>query len=400
MTTSPCDVATLTSNGKDTISSRVDTRVAGAGFTSTRDSQDAATKDSEAKPAQVTPGRERQGEAGVEEHGEGRWQGDGSWGTDPWQASVWNPKEDPVEKLFAYMRDNTEAKDGGPAIEIGLANFEETLLGMLRGLTQKQAQEFAERKEQKGRGAYALWYAVWTNAERFVNCLLELRARIDETDTTRGRTALWEAASQGHETLVRQLLAHAAAVDVETYCSSRPGDQKGTTALKIADNRRHVGVVTLLMNARTQIDAASSSLEEGTRQITVWDKQAKESPTETKSAQNAMTTSAEADALCATRNCDRPAAAGYTTCCHTCTYSEGTGHAASCQKSYNSGKTTTTWKKTPEEDGRSGSSAETAGEKPNSRGDDAGQRGRRGSEERAGRTRWALGTLLERPPPT
>jgi hypothetical protein len=114
--------------------------------------------------------------------------------------------------------------------------------------------------------------------------------------------------------------------------------------------------------------------------MTVWDKQAKESPTETISTQNAMTTSAEADALCATRNCDRPAAAGYTTCCHTCTYSEGTGHAASCQKSYKSGKTTATWKKTPEEDGRPGSSAETAGEEPNSRGDDAGNADEEGAK--------------------
>ena len=91
-------------------------------------------------------------------------------------------------------------------------------------------------------------------------------------------------------------------------------------------------MVALLLDARADVDAASSSLEEGAEQLTAGGEPSKESPMETGSAPNEMTTSVEADATCATWNCDRPAATGYMTCCRTCMYSEGTGHGAICQK--------------------------------------------------------------------
>ena len=77
----------------------------------------------------------------------------------------------------------------------------------------------------------------------------------------------------------------------------------------------------------------------------------------TGSAANEMTTGVEADATCATWNCDRPAATGYTTCCRTCIYSEGTGHGSICQKAFEGAEKTAAWEKT-QEDNAEGSAEE------------------------------------------
>ena len=57
------------------------------------------------------------------------------------------------------------------------------------------------------RGAGLLFYAAGHNYGSVVQALLELRADVDARDETKYmRTALWEAASQGHANILEMLI--------------------------------------------------------------------------------------------------------------------------------------------------------------------------------------------------
>ena len=190
-----------------------------------------------------------------------------------WKKSEWKPtsahgaedeEEDPVGDILVYMRDNTASKDGGPVMKVELSEFEATILGMIRDLTEDQRKEFAECTEQKGRRASPMWYSTWTNAEQIAKLLIEIRAKIDHVDGSRGRTPLWEAASQGHEALVLMLINLEADLNVQTYCGTTPGDKKGKTPFEMAEARGHDEVMRLLLDAKADVAArnASASKEE------------------------------------------------------------------------------------------------------------------------------------------
>jgi hypothetical protein len=208
---------------------------------------------------------------------------------DAWKAEAEGQEDDPMQ-IFAYMREKTESKDGGPSLKVELPEFEETILGKLGCLTEEQRKKFAERREWKGRGASSLWYAAWTNAARVVQALIEHRAKIDQADWSRGRTPLWEAASQGHLGIVQLLIEREADVNVQTFCGSTRGDKKGKTVLKMAEVRGRDDVVALLLEARADVEAsrAGSSLGEGADQMTAGGASSKENPVEAGSAQNEM----------------------------------------------------------------------------------------------------------------
>ena len=67
--------------------------------------------------------------------------------------------------------------------------------------------------------------------------LLEHKADVDEKDKG-GKTALYLAAREGHEAVVRLLLEHKADVDAK--------DKGGKTALHLAAEKGHEAVVQLL----------------------------------------------------------------------------------------------------------------------------------------------------------
>jgi hypothetical protein len=146
----------------------------------------------------------------------------------PWKAEV-QGADVAGEHIRAYMRENVRSNHvGGATIKIGLADFEDTVITMIRKLTEPQRKEFAEYTEVTGRKASVVWYAAWGNAERLLKVLIEAKAPIDHADGSRGRTATWEAASQGHEEIVKRLLMLRADVNAKSFDGPKAGDKKGS----------------------------------------------------------------------------------------------------------------------------------------------------------------------------
>ena len=84
----------------------------------------------------------------------------------------------------------------------------------------------------------ALYSAAENGHEAVVRLLLENEADVNMKDWWNGRTALHSAAENGHEAVVRLLLEHKADVDAIT--------QDGSTALSRAAEKGHEAVVQLL----------------------------------------------------------------------------------------------------------------------------------------------------------
>ena len=141
----------------------------------------------------------------------------------------------------------------------GLANFEETVITMIGNLTELERNEFVGYTEETGRRAPLVWYAAWAKSPRLLQVLIAAKAPIDKADGARGRTAFWEAASQGDAEMVDTLLLLRANVNAKSFDGAVAGDGKGSSALRMAEKRGHDTVVTLLLAARADADVASSS---------------------------------------------------------------------------------------------------------------------------------------------
>ena len=78
---------------------------------------------------------------------------------------------------------------------------------------------------------------------------MEIGCTFDHADRVRGRTQLWEAASQGATVLVDNLVARRADVTAQTSGGHKKGDGDGTTPLGIAVRRQRYDVVKRLLDA-------------------------------------------------------------------------------------------------------------------------------------------------------
>ena len=159
-------------------------------------------------------------------------------------------EDDGAAGILSYMRENAASnKDGGPYINCDHKEYEDSILKKIDQLSGEEREKFLNITETKGRGTSPMWYAVWTNSERVLDRLIEMRAHISHPCLSRGRTPLWEAASQGHEEIARKLIEHRADLNTTTHCGARRGDSNGASVIGIAKARKRDELVTLLVKA-------------------------------------------------------------------------------------------------------------------------------------------------------
>ena len=97
------------------------------------------------------------------------------------------------------------------------------------------------------RGAGLLYYAAGRNLPRVVQILLESRADVDARDATKYmRTALWEAASQGHGNIIQMLIGAGADVNASSGATDR---HPGRSPLSMAKHQSRHNAAQVLIAA-------------------------------------------------------------------------------------------------------------------------------------------------------
>ena len=134
------------------------------------------------------------------------------------------------------MNESTKSFNGKGIVITGeLKDFEDNVLKRIAELPHEELEKFKTLTETRGgRGSSPMWYAVWTGSTLLFDKFMKMQVAFDHPDVVRGKTPLWEAASQGAETMLLALMEKKADVNAKTFAGAKVGDNAGRSVLGIA----------------------------------------------------------------------------------------------------------------------------------------------------------------------